>query len=67
MKALGTGWRGVSFREIEVRRDLRGKPTLLFHGRARDRARSLGVVSMEVSITHTSRTAAAVVALLTGD
>lgn len=67
MKALGTGWRGLSFREIEVRRDPRGKPALVLHGRALDRARALGVVSMEVSITHTERTAAAVVALLTRD
>ena len=65
MKALGTGWRGLTFREITVRRDPRGKPVLQFHGRALERARSLRVVSAEVSITHTADTAAAVVALLT--
>ena len=67
MKALGTGWRGLSFREITVRRDPRGKPVLQFHGRALERARLLRVLSAEVSITHTSETAAAVVALLTED
>jgi holo-[acyl-carrier protein] synthase len=67
MKALGTGTRGVAFREIEVRPDLRGKPTLTLHGRALDRARRLQVRSMEVSITHGQTTAAAVVAFLTGD
>ena len=65
MKALGTGWRGLAFRDIEVGRDARGKPLLAFHGRALDRARDLGVVSAEVSITHARDVAAAVVALLT--
>lgn len=67
MKALGTGWRGVAFREITVRRDPRGKPIVQFHGRALERARRLKVVSAEVSITHTSENAAAVVILLTED
>jgi holo-[acyl-carrier protein] synthase len=67
MKALGTGWRGVSFREIEVGRDPRGKPTLAFHGRALERARSLAVAQTEVSISHSRDTAVAIVALLTPD
>ena len=65
MKALGTGWRGVAFREIAVRRDPRGKPRLEFSGRALARAKALGVVESEVSITHTADLAAAVVALVT--
>ena len=67
MKALGTGWRGVAFREISVRRDPRGKPRLELNGRALERAERLRVRSMEVSITHTADVAAAVVALLTDD
>jgi holo-[acyl-carrier protein] synthase len=67
MKALGTGWRGLAFRDVEVGRDPRGKPTLSFHGRALDRSRELRVASTEVSITHTGTMAAAVVALLTED
>jgi holo-[acyl-carrier protein] synthase len=63
MKALGTGWRGLAFREIEVGRDRRGKPLLAFHGRALERARELRVAQAEVSITHTKSVAAAVVAL----
>lgn len=65
MKALGTGWRGVAFREIAVRRDPSGKPRLEFSGRALARAKALGVVESEVSITHTADLAAAVVALVT--
>jgi holo-[acyl-carrier protein] synthase len=65
MKALGTGWRGLAFRDIEIGRDARGKPLLSFHGRALDRARTLRVVSAEVTITHGRDIAAAVVALVT--
>jgi holo-[acyl-carrier protein] synthase len=65
MKALGTGWRGLSFKEISIEREPGGKPRLVFRGRALERARRLGVVSAEVSITHTSTMAAAAVALVT--
>ncbi len=65
MKALGTGFRGIAFREIKVGRDARGKPRLEFHGRALERARELHVRATEVSITHTGDLAAAVVALVT--
>ena len=64
MKALGVGWRGLVFRDVEVGRDFRGKPTLSFHGRALDRSRELRIARTEVSITHTATMAAAVVALL---
>jgi holo-[acyl-carrier protein] synthase len=67
MKALGTGWRGIAFREISIRRDPRGKPHLEFHGRARERADRLRIRATEVSISHTADIAAAVVALLTDD
>jgi len=65
MKALGLGWRGLAFREIAVRRDARGKPRLELLGRALARAEALGVVDMELSITHTADLAAAVVAMVT--
>ena len=65
MKALGTGWRGVAFKEIVVRRHASGKPELEFRGRALARARALKVEAAEVSITHTATMAAAAVALTT--
>ncbi len=67
MKALGTGWRGMTFKEISVTRDPRGKPRLELRERALARARQLKVVAAEVSITHTATMAAAVVALVTED
>jgi len=67
MKALGTGWRGVSFREISVERESSGRPRLRLHGRALARARALRVVAAELSITHTATMAAAAVVLVTED
>jgi len=64
MKALGTGWRGLRFRDIVVGREPSGKPTLRFEGKAKARSEAMGVFQAEVTITHTAHTAAAVVALL---
>jgi holo-[acyl-carrier protein] synthase len=63
-KALGTGISfGVSWLEIEVVREARGRPTLLFHGRAADIAARLGVIRAALSITHTADLAMASVIL----
>ena len=51
-KALGTGWRGVAWKEIEVIRDLTGAPSLRLHGRAERIAASLGLRCWEVSVSH---------------
>ena len=67
MKALGTGWRGIAFREIFVGRHASGKPRLEFRGRALERARALRVRAAEVTITHTKTIAAAAVVLLTDE
>jgi holo-[acyl-carrier protein] synthase len=61
-KALGTGIsRGVSWKEIEVRREPGEKPTLHWSGRAAERAAELGVVRTELSLTHSRTVAMAVV------
>lgn len=52
MKALGTGVRGVGWREIEILANGRGKPIVLLHGRARARANRLGFRRVEISMTH---------------
>lgn len=52
-KALGTGIaNGVSFLEIEVRREEGLAPTLHFHGRAAEIAAQLGILRVHVSLTH---------------
>ena len=66
-KALGTGIsHGVTWSEIEVVRDPRGKPGLRFHGRAGDLATRLGVTNAALSLTHTSEHAMASVVLEDG-
>ena len=54
-KALGTGIRGIRWREMEVLSNRRGKPVLMLHGSAAERAALLGLVVFDVSLTH-SRT-----------
>lgn len=54
-KALGTGIIGIRWREMEILPNRRGKPVLILHGRAAERARSLGLNYFSVSLTH-SRT-----------
>ena len=52
-KALGTGIsRGISWREIEVTHLPGGRPTLLFHGRAAERAATMGVTAAHLSLSH---------------
>ena len=61
-KALGTGiCHGISWPEIEVRREPSGRPTLHWSGRARERAAALGVQRTTVTLTHSRDLAMAVV------
>lgn len=60
-KALGTGMVGVSWVEMEVLADHRGKPHVVLHGKALDRARTLGLDAWAISLTHTETTAIAFV------
>ena len=61
-KALGTGIsRGVSWKELEVRREKSGRPTLHLSGRALERASELGIRRLSLSLTHGRDTAMAVV------
>src|SRR5262245_33123815 len=61
MKALGTGVRGIAWREIEVLPDRRGKPLVYLHGKAKARAELLGMGQPEVSMTHSDTMALAFV------
>lgn len=66
-KMLGTGFRGLGWREVEVLTSSHGEPHLILHDRARDRVGFLGITSISVSLTHTAAAAEAfVVALCTG-
>ena len=59
MKALGTGFRGVGWRDIEVVRKQSGAPSIELHGRAELRARRLGLQEMALSLSHSREYAVA--------
>ena len=64
MKALGTGWNhGVRWRDCEVVRMPGGRPTIQFHGKAREFALKLGTTNTALSISHTADQAIAHVIL----
>ncbi|MCK9519766.1 MAG: holo-ACP synthase [Dehalococcoidia bacterium] len=52
MKALGTGVRGVSWKDIEVLPNRRGKPLVFLYGRGAARARHIELRGLEISLTH---------------
>jgi holo-[acyl-carrier protein] synthase len=61
-KALGTGWAaGVKWKDVEVQRLASGKPELLLHGHAFERARAMGATKFHVSLTHDQLMSCAVV------
>jgi holo-[acyl-carrier protein] synthase len=63
-KALGTGIQhGVTWKELEVRRDRGHRPNLHFSGRAKEIAAQLGVRHISLSLTHSTTTAMAAVHL----
>ena len=53
-KALGTGIGAVSWVEIEIEGDQRGRPSLRLHGNAARLAAALGLTAWEVSLSHTA-------------
>ncbi len=59
MKALGTGTRGIGWREVEVTRRRSGQPDIELHGRAIERARSIGIDRLAVSLSHSRNYAVA--------
>lgn len=64
MKAIGTGMRGgVTWKDFEVGRELTGRPTMLFHGKAAQVAEKLGVRRSHLSVSHTEQHAVAYVVI----
>ncbi len=52
MKALGTGVRGVGWKDIELVRARSGAPSVRLHGRALARAERLGITEVAISMSH---------------
>jgi holo-[acyl-carrier protein] synthase len=59
MKVLGTGIKGVGWREIEVLSNRDGKPSVYLHGAAHQKARSLGIGELAISLSHSRKYAIA--------
>jgi holo-[acyl-carrier protein] synthase len=59
MKALGTGIRGVGWRDIEILPNRRGKPLIFLYGRGASRAEKIQLRGLEVSLTHSKEYAIA--------
>ncbi len=62
MKLLGTGRKGISWREIETVSHPSGKPRLNLYGRAQIEAKRLGLKGVAISLSHSRKYAVAFVA-----
>lgn len=60
-KMFGTGFRGISLKEIEVLRNEIGKPYVNLYGKAAELAREQDITTIHVSITNTKEYANAFV------
>lgn len=58
-KALGTGFRGFGFRDIEILRDELGKPYVVLYNGALERAKDLKYQSTTLSLSHDKERATA--------
>lgn len=61
LKSLHVGLGALPWHSIEIRREPNGAPRVELHEPALELARASGVASMEISLTHTRTTAAAMV------
>jgi holo-[acyl-carrier protein] synthase len=59
LKALGTGFAGMKFTDVEVVRDVGGRPTPHLSGRAAEVAEEIGVRELHLSLSYTHTTAVA--------
>lgn len=59
MKVLGTGARGVGWREIETLHHPSGKPFVQLKGRAKNTAEKLGIKEIDISLSHSREYATA--------
>lgn len=65
-KALGTGFRGFSFLDIEILANELGKPEVTLYGGAKRLSEDLGIKHIHVSISH-SRSHATAFVIAEGD
>lgn len=66
-KALGTGFRGMCFQDVEIVRDKFGRPEPLLKGKAREIADEAGILEIALSLSFTHTTAIAGAVAITAD
>ena len=55
LKAIGTGWiSGITWKDVEIRNEPGGKPSIELSGGAKKIADELGVMEIHLSISHCS-------------
>jgi len=55
LKALGTGWiGGISWKDVEVVNEIGGRPKIVLHGGALKIAEQLGIIDLQISLSHCS-------------
>lgn len=59
MKALGTGFQGISWHDIEVVCEEKGKPVIVLHGGAAEIAGVNGIKQILISLSHSREFATA--------
>ncbi len=52
VKTLGSGARGISYREIEILPGENGAPYVLLHGNTMKQAEQLGLTEVSISMSH---------------
>jgi holo-[acyl-carrier protein] synthase len=67
LKALGSGFSGVRFTDVEVVREANGRPVPRLSGRAAEMAEELGVIEMHLSLSFTHTTAVASAVAITAE
>lgn len=61
MKALGTGIRGVGWKDIEILTNGNGVPKVKLYGRALHKSTDIGIARFDISISHSRKYAIAFV------
>lgn len=52
VKALGTGWRGIQYTDVEIRRQVNGAPQICLYRTAADEANQRGGGQWQLSLSH---------------
>ena len=52
VKSIGTGFNGIGFKDIQIKNDPLGKPTVSLSHRASEIAKEKLIIGIQISITH---------------